>query len=200
VSLPLSGTGEVSAPVTVRTTDGVGSLTIGKGTLAHDKNGDPLDEVTVASVGAAGIPQAPPGTTIGFALDCGPAGATFDPPAALTYTLSEEEWGRIGDLASLRVMWYNPGTCEWQEVSATVDPATRTVTAQVSHFSIYALTWATASPAEATTGPVGTAPTDSETPSGPQQTPGDETPWTLIIAAGVLVVVGLAGWYLYKKR
>ena len=200
VSLPLSGTGEVSAPVTVRTTDGVGSLTIGKGTLAHDKNGDPLDEVTVASVGAAGIPQAPPGTTIGFALDCGPAGATFDPPAALTYTLSEEEWAKIVDLSTLRVMWYNPGTNEWQEVSATVDPATRTMTAQVSHFSLFALTWATASPAEATTGPVGTAPTDSETPSGPQQTPGDETPWTLIIAAGVLVVVGLAGWYLYKKR
>jgi len=202
VSLPLSGTGEVSAPVTVRTSDGVGSLTIGKGTLAHDKNGDPLDEVTVASVGAAGIPQAPPGTTIGFALDCGPAGATFDPPAALTYTLSEEEWGRIGDLASLRVMWYNPGTGEWQEVPATVDPATRTVTAQVSHFSIYALTWATASPAaETITVPSTAAPGGESSPEPGSQQPAREIPWTLIIAAGVLVVAGgLAGWYLYKKR
>jgi hypothetical protein len=202
VSLPLSGTGEVSAPVTVRTSDGVGSLTIGEGTLARDKNGNLLDEVTIARADAAGLPPTPTGTVTGFALECGPAGATFDPPAALTYTLSEEEWGRIGDLASLRVMWYNPGTGEWQEVPATVDPATRTVTAQVSHFSIYALTWATASPAaETITVPSTAAPGGESSPEPGSQQPAREIPWTLIIAAGVLVVAGgLAGWYLYKKR
>ncbi len=191
VSLTVSETGEVSETVTVRTGDGAGSVTIGEGTLARDENGDPLGEVTVASVEKAGIPQAPPGTTIGFALDCGPAGAAFDPPVILTYTLSEEEWEQIGDTATLQVMWYNPGTGEWQEVAATVDPATRAVTAQVSHFSIYALTWAAA------------APGGEETPagSGSQQPAGSETPWALI-AAGVLVVAAVlaAGWYFRKKE
>jgi len=201
VSLPLSATGEVSAPVTVRTGDGVGSLTIGEGTLARDEDGNPLGEVTITRADAAGLPPNPPGAAIGFALTCGPAGATFDPPVTLTYTLSGEEWERIGNPATLGVMWYNPGTNEWQEVPATVDPATRTVTAQVSHFSIYALTWAAASPAEATTGPVGTAPT-GETPSGPGSQPstGGETPWVLIAAGALVVVAVLAGWYLYKKR
>ena len=192
-SLPLSATGEVSESVTVGTGDGAGSLTVAGGTRARDKDGNPLGEVTVARSDAAGIPQAPPGTAIGFALDCGPAGATFDPPVTLTYALSVEEWAKIGS-ATPKVMWYNPGTGEWQEVPATVDAATRTVTAQVSHFSLFALTWAAAPPAEATTG---TAP--GETPSGPQQPTGGEIPWALI-AAGVLVIAVLAGWYLLRKR
>ncbi|MCK9306534.1 MAG: hypothetical protein M0P17_03285, partial [Methanoculleus sp.] len=177
-SLPLSETGEVSAPVTVETGDGAGSVTISEGTLARDENGDPLGEVTIERA-AAGLPSPPPGGAIGFALDCGPAGATFDPPVTLTYTLSEGEWEGIDDPATLRVMWYNPGTGEWQEVPATVDPATRTVTAQVSHFSLFALTWAAASPAEATTRAPATPTPGGETPSGPdsQQPTGGEIPW-----------------------
>ncbi|MFA5614468.1 MAG: LPXTG cell wall anchor domain-containing protein [Methanoculleus sp.] len=197
VSLPLSATGEVSEPVMIGTADGAGSLTIGEGTRARDADGNPLGEVTIARA-TAGLPPVPPGATIGFALDCGPAGATFDPPVTLTYTLSEEEWGRISDSTTLQVMWYNPGTGEWQEVPTTVDPVTRTVTAEVSHFSLFALTWAAAPPAEATTGPAGTAPGD--VPAGPEQSTGDEAPWALI-AAGVLVIAAvLAGWYLLRKR
>jgi len=196
-SLPLSATGEVSKPVTVGTADGAGSLTIGEGIHARDADGNPLGEVTIAHA-TAGLPPAPPGTTIGFALDCGPAGATFDPPATLTYTLSEEEWEKISDSATLQVMWYNSGTGKWQEVPTTVDPATRTVTAEVSHFSLFALTWAATPPAETTTGPTDTATGD--VPSGPEQPTGDETPWALI-AAGVLVVAAvLAGWYLFRRR
>ncbi len=200
-SLPLSETGEVSAPVTVRTGDGAGSLTVGEGTRARDKDGNPLGEVTIERADAAGLPPIPPGAAIGFALTCGPSGATFDPPATLTYTLSEEEWGRIGDPATLRVVWYNPGTGAWQEVPATVDPATRTVTAQVSHFSLFALTWAAAPPTGATTGPTGTAP--GETPSGPgsEQPAGGETPWALIAVGGLVAAGSLAaGWYFLRKR
>lgn len=200
-SLPLSATGEVSESVTIWTSDGVGSLTVGEGTHARDASGNPLGEVTIARADAAGLPPIPPGAAIGFALNCGPVGATFDPPVTITYMLSEEEWERISDPATLSVMWYNPGTGEWQEVPATVDPATRTVTAQVSHFSLFALAWAAASPVEATTGPTGAAP--GEIPSGPgsEQPAGGGTPWVLL-AAGILVVAGglAAGWYLLKKR
>ena len=189
MSLPLSETGEVSESVTVRTGDGVGSLTIGAGTHARDANGNPLGEVTIKH--AADLPPIPPGTAIGLALNCGPAGATFDPPVTLTYTLSEEEWAKISDPSTLQVMWYNPGTGEWQEVSATVDPATRTVTAQVSHFSLFALTWAAASPAEVATPAVTGAPGAAAA--------GDLPMAAIAIIAGTIVIIA-AGFLLFRRR
>ena len=198
-SLPTTPAGEVTASTTVRAADGTGTLQIPVGTTARAADGGPLGEVTVAR--AAEVPAAPPGTTVAIALTCSPAGATFDPPVSLTYTLSAEEWAKIGG-ATPKVMWYNPASKAWQEVPATVDPATQTVTAAVSHFSIYALAWTPTPPAETTTVPAATTPPDETRPDpGPQQPAGGETPWALI-AAGTLVVAGglAAGWYLGKKR
>ncbi len=192
-----------SAPVTVRTSNNVDSVTIGEGTLARDANGDPLNEVAVASVDAAGIPPVPPGTAIGFTLDCRPAGATFDPPVTLTYTLSEKEWEQIGDTATLQVMWYNPGTGEWQEVAAFVNAATRPVTAQVSHFSIYALTSSSATTptaAQTNTAPGTSAPAAQETgaaaPAGESPHPTVLFAWVVVLACALIGAV----YFLRKSR
>jgi hypothetical protein len=99
-------------------------------------------------------------------------------------------------------MWYNPGTGAWQEVPATVDPATRTVTARVSHFSLFALTWVDAPLAKATAAPAAATP-GGETPSGPgsQQPKDGEIPWALIAAGGLVAAGSLAaGWYFLRKR
>ncbi len=198
-SLPTTTAGEVTASTTVRTADGTGTLEIPAGTTARDAAGNPLGAVTVAR--AAEVPAVPPGTTVGIALDCGPAGAVFDPPVTLTYTLSTEEWAKIGGAAP-KVMWYNPASKVWQEVPATVDPATRTVTAKVSHFSVYALAWTPTPPAETTAVPAATtSPGETLPDPGPQQ-PVEETPWAFIAAGTLLVAGGLlaAGWYYRKKE
>jgi len=201
-ALPVSATGEVTELVTVVTADGVGSVTLGEGTLARDENGDPLGEVTVGSADPANAPAAPAGTTIGFALDCGPAGATFDPPATLTYTLSAEEWAGIADPSALKVMWYNPASGSWQEVPATVDAVTRTVTAQVSHFSLYALVWPSATmptAAQTNAAPGTSVPAGGET--GAAASAG-EPPYLLFLFAGVViagVVIG-AAYFLRRSR
>jgi len=204
VSLPLSATGEVSESVTVRTGDNVGSLTIGEGTRARDADGDPLGEVTIARADAAAVPPSPPGTALGFALTCGPAGATFDPPITLTYTLSEEEWEGVSDPTTLQVMWYNPGTGEWQEVPATVDPATRTVTAQVSHFSLFTLTWVAAPPAEtatpAVTGAPGTVPGAEVTKGEPGAAAAGDLPLAAIAMVAGTIVILAAGFLLLRRR
>lgn len=62
--------------------NGSGSLTIGKGTVARDGDGNPPGEVTIERADAAGLPPIPPGTAIR---------AAFDPPTTLTDTLSGEE-------------------------------------------------------------------------------------------------------------
>lgn len=193
-SLTTSTNGVVLEPVTVRTSDENGAVTIPEGTVALDGDGNPLGEVTCSEVAPAEIPPAPAGTTIAFALACGPAGATFNPPAVLTYTLSAEEWAQIDEGATPVVMWYNPESSEWQEIAATVDPATRTVTAEVDHFSIYALAWTV----PATTVAAGAEGTG--TPAGePAAEPGPALPlWALAVAA-VLIAAVVAFLVLRKK-
>ncbi|KAF5060572.1 hypothetical protein DSECCO2_324260 [anaerobic digester metagenome] len=191
--LTTSAAGVVLEPVTVTTEDKAGAVTISEGTVARDGDGNPLGEVTCAEAPPAEIPPAPPGTNIAIALVCGPTGATFDPPATLTYTLSSEEWAGIGEGATPKVMWYNPQSGEWQEIAATVDPATRTVTAQVDHFSIYALAWTV--PETVAAGAEGTA-TQADSPTGE---PGTALP-TWALALIIVLVVALAASLLMRRK
>ncbi|HOS67588.1 MAG TPA: hypothetical protein PLI54_06595, partial [Methanoculleus sp.] len=186
-SLATSASGEVLETVAVRTAGGTGTVTIPEGTTALDAGGNPLGEVTCREVAPAEVPAAPPGTTVAVALNCGPAGATFDPPVVLTYTLSAEEWAEIGS-ATPKVIWYNPGTGKWQEIPATVDPAARTITAEVAHFSIYALAWTVpATTAEA-------QQTGTPTPTG------GEPPWPLIGIGAVILIGAAIGGFVYLRK
>ncbi|HPK80799.1 MAG TPA: hypothetical protein PLL16_02915, partial [Methanoculleus sp.] len=188
-SLATSPAGVVLESVTVRTVDENCAVAIREKTTARDAAGNPLNEVTVART--ADVPAAPPGTTVAIALDCGPAGATFDPPALVTYTLSAEEWAKIDRGATPKVMWYNPGSGAWQDIPATVNLATRTVTVEVSHFSIYALVWTV--PEKGFAGAEGT----------PAGSPVGETGPAFPVPALVLVVVliaALAAFLVMRKK
>ncbi len=185
-SLTTSTAGVVLAPVTVKTGDETGAVTIPEGTTARDGAGNPLGEVTCSEVAPAEVPPAPPGTTVAIALSCGPAGATFDPPAVLTYTLSTEEWERVGDGAILSVMWYNPEAGGWQEIPAMVDPVTRTITAEVDHFSIYALAWTV----PATTVAAGAEGTGTPARESAAETGTALPVWALAVAAVLIAAVG----------
>jgi hypothetical protein len=199
-SLTTSTSGEVQASTTVRTSDGSGSVTVPAGTTARDRNGRPLGEVSVKTVDPATLPPLPAGNTLGISLTCGPDGATFDPPITLAFTLSSEEWASLDDPSVLHVVWYNPSTGSWEEVAAAVDPATRTVTARISHFSTYALAWpsvlkeVTASSGDA----VATATT--ATPLAETQTPGETLPWPIIGAGCLILLMAVVGVYAWKKR
>ncbi len=186
VSLATSAAGTVLETATVRTADEICAVTIPEGTTARDGNGNPLDTVTVTREDPVSAPAAPPGTTIAIVLNCDPAGATFDPPAVLTYTLSGEEWAKIG--VALKVIWYNPVSEAWQDVPATVDPVTRTITAEVSHFSIYALAW---------TIPGTTAVAEAQQTS---TSPGGEPPWPFIGIGMVILAGAMIGGFVYLKK
>ncbi|MFA7199001.1 MAG: PKD domain-containing protein, partial [Methanoculleus sp.] len=82
---------------------------------------------------------------------------------------------------------------EWQEIAATVDPATRTVTAQVDHFSIYALAWTV--PETVAAGAEGTA-TQADSPTGE---PGTALP-TWALALIIVLVVALAASLLMRRK
>jgi hypothetical protein len=190
-SAPLvtSPDGVVLDSVTVRSDDEKGTVMVPKGTTALDSAGNALSEVTCTKVATAEIPAIPPGTTVAVALSCGPAGATFDPPVLLSYTLSAEEWARFSEGATPKVMWYNSDTGKWEDVPATVNSSKQTVTAEISHFSIYALVWT--SPETATP-----APQDTSTPD---QEPGDAFP-TWVLAIVVVLIVAVVAFFVMKKK
>ena len=191
-SAPLvtSSDGVVLESVTVRTADGICAVLIQEGITALDKDQKPLSEVTSRTVAPADLPVAPPGVTVVTALECGPSGAMFNPPAVLTYTLSAEEWAKAGEGATAKVIWYNPETGEWQDIPATVNTATPTVTAEVSHFSIYALAWTAA---EAAT------PASVDTTPPADQEPGVTFPvWALVIV--IVLIAAVAAFLVMRKK
>ncbi len=189
--LSTSSTGVVLESVTVRTADGTCAVMIREGITARDGAGKPLGVVTAVGVVPADVPAAPRGVTVAVALDCGPAGASFDPPAILTYTLSADEWARIDRGATVKVIWHDPVTGEWQDVPSTVNPDARTVTAEVSYFSIYALAWTAA---EATATPVSV-----DTTPAPDQEPGAAFPvWVLVIV--IVLIAAVAAFLVMRKK
>ena len=111
-------------------------------------------------------------------------------PVVLTYNLSAEEWAKAGEGARAKVIWYNPETGEWQDIPSTVNVATRTVTAEVSHFSIYALAWTAA---EAAT------PASVDTTPPADQEPGVTFPvWALVIV--IVLIAAVAAFLVMRKK
>ena len=126
------------------------TLTIPKGTVGQTKAGDPLPEVRITRV----HPQAPPPDTsfIGLNYDLEPDGATFDPPIMVTFTYNPD-WIPSGlGPESLTMGYYDEDTKMWVMLDAkniTIDPATNTITAEISHFTVFSVMAFTA-PAEFT--------------------------------------------------
>lgn len=114
--------------------------------------------VSVRSVPPADLPAPGEGEApVGRALRCGPDGATFDPPIEVSFTLTPEEWKRYA-AGQFAVRLYNSATGAWESLATTVNPATRTVTAAVPHFTLVAVFAVPAEETVATTPPL-TEPT-----------------------------------------
>jgi parallel beta-helix repeat protein len=191
-----SSEGKVLRETTIASDDGIAELTLPQGTVALDGDGNAVTEITITAVDE--VPEAPEGAVFnfaGYAYECTPAGATFAPAITLTFTLSPEEWEALeGDLS---VRFYNTETGEWEDVPATYDPQAHTVTATVTHFTVFALfaegAAETAPAAETTTvaTPAETAE-PAETTAAPAETP--ESP--LVFAP----VLGLLAFLFFARR
>jgi len=143
--LPLGGTGLVEEIVRIGSPDGTASLTVAEGVRAVDAAGAPLHAVTLEALDPADMPAVPAAGAYafaGYACTLGPEGAVFSPPVALTFNLTEEQWDAVcngSEQTGLLVQWYNRSADAWEGIPTTVYPESRSVTAEVSHFSPYAL-------------------------------------------------------------
>jgi hypothetical protein len=115
------------------------TIDIPRNTVGKTKGGDPLPEVRITAVP---VPPDPPQDMgfIGLNYDLEPDGATFDPPISITFTYNPN-WIPAGlGPDSLTVGYYDTDTKQWVMLDAkdiTIDPATNTMTAKISHFTYY---------------------------------------------------------------
>jgi PKD repeat protein len=203
-SLDLNADGSVGTLTEIWDTGKNVYLQIDAGVIPLNASGGLLEEVTVNAITDDEVPPENHGSTFafaGYAYECLPANATFDPAIPITFVFSEEEWNAIG-ADEFVIGWYDDEAGAWEALPTVVDPITRTVGAETTHFSIFAL-FATADntpavqPAAAgTTGKPATgvqtpSPTDTIVPAASAQV-GGGFPWFWIIGAlmAILLVVG----------
>jgi len=137
--------------------DGLLSIHIEKGTVALGADGKRLDTLEVVIVDD---PPAPPedSSIVGLPYDFGPDGATFDPPMALTWQYDPDDLPEGVSEETLTLAYYDVGTGEWVELECVVDTETNTVTASISHFTVFALVGRVAVAPPVAPGPVAPVP------------------------------------------
>ncbi len=140
--LPEGPDGAVERTVIIRAGDMTGYLTIDAGVVARDASGILQENVSIVAVPVTALPSngqigaiEHPGAL--YAFNCTPDGVSFTPAITLTFTLSEEEWDAYGNRA--QTAWFNSTSGEWEVLAGVADAGNRTITIQISHFSIYAL-------------------------------------------------------------
>jgi len=156
----------------------------------------PSGSQQITAIQLASSPTPPADSVVIEAYAFGPDNTTFSPAASITITYNPASLPADVQESNLYLALLE--NANWAEVPSTVDTQAKTVTAQISHFSTYALlgrvTAAPESPA---------SPAASETPAAPATTPattpaaaGSEAPsgmsipvLAIIIAGGLLVIV-----------
>ncbi|MBP2145989.1 hypothetical protein J2129_001443 [Methanofollis sp. W23] len=192
-----AGAVTVNTTLTVTADDRTACLTVLEGTRVSSDTPDPLDAITITPLTAGDLPEIPADATFtfaGLAVECGPEGTAFDPPASLTFTVPAETWADL-DPDRLVVKWYDPAAGRWVDLETTVDPETMTITAEVSHFSTFALF--TEAPTAGNADLPGARVTDQ---TGKDASGGEGTDWTIPVIGIVLVLVVAAGAGLYLKK
>lgn len=132
----ISGTGVLYTDVTAPSADGLVQLTINKGTTALDKLGNPLSAIIMAEMTE---PPAPPANAnvIGLIYSFEPTGATFEPAASFTFTYDPADIP-AGVSEDDLVLAYWDGD-QWVMLPTTVNTAANTATAEIGHFTAFAL-------------------------------------------------------------
>jgi len=112
-------------------------LTIPKDTVGLRADGTPLSEITMVEVIEPPLPQ---GTTrVARIYDLEPDGATFEPPVTLTWKYDPVDIPENVREEDLVVAYYDAETGEWVELPSIVYVETNTITADVAHFTIFAI-------------------------------------------------------------
>ncbi len=135
-SLQVDSQGYTISSVELNSSDGRLSFSIASNTRMLDSRGIRLRSITMAEP-AASPPEPPPFNAIVLAYDLGPEGATFDPPITLTLSYDPAELPEGAVENNLAIAYWDGS--QWEFLETTVNAGENSVSAEVSHFSTFAL-------------------------------------------------------------
>jgi hypothetical protein len=139
----LNSEGEATTNVNLNSTDGLVTIGISAGTLALDAQGNPLGNIQIVTLST---PPPPPGyVLVGHAYDCLPDGATFQPAITLTFKYTEADIPEGVNEQDLVIAYWDGG--QWVSLTTTVSAAANTASAEVAHFTPFAILAGTGTPA-----------------------------------------------------
>jgi len=135
----ISTTGRILDTITVTSPDGKLTITIPANTIARDSSGNPLSSLTVDVDPDPPCPVPEDERIIGLAYSFGPDGATFNPPIEIVFTYEPDDLDEGVLEEELVIAFCDEDSREWIQVPAVVDEDNNTITAEISHFTTYAI-------------------------------------------------------------
>ena len=140
-SLKLNNDGSLMCSVQITSRDGSGDILLQEGTQVLGSNNHPVPMLNITRTESKDLPSVVSDENfryVGYAYHCLPDGTRFGDPVIISISLSEDDWSTInGD--DLIIRGFNSRESSWENQSTTIDANGRKITANVSHFSIFAL-------------------------------------------------------------
>ena len=131
----LDAEGRTTVEIILSSTDGLFTVMIPLGTSVLDAEGNLLDHIEVIVLST---PPPPPGyVLVGPAYDCLPDGAIFEPAIILTFTYDPADIPDGVSEEDLAVAYWDGD--KWVALPTTVDTAANTASAEVAHFTPFAI-------------------------------------------------------------
>ena len=198
--------GVVTQATTLQSTDGLATVTIDTGIVAHDAEGKPLSSITIRALPAENLPDASPGAFYSFAgraYELLPDGATFSPDISISFVIPDVQFGK-----GLIVKMFDHASGTWQDVPGSINPETGIITARTSHFCCFALFAETGTPESIPSGtPVpqppkanAPAPTAMSTFVGMILWVAELIQKNIVIFAGIIILAVAIFFYGRKRR
>jgi len=163
--------------VEITFSDIAAEIKIGQGATVLTAEGNPLQTMSVQPVAQ---PPAPLSDyrIIGLAYNFEPSGATFNPPATITLPYDPVLLPKNISQDDLAIAYYDAQSGNWVQLNCTVDTLSHHVTAQVSHFTMFAILGKAAQPGKS------------------------EFNWTLVgvVIGAVMIIIGVGGYFLVIHR
>ena len=145
--------GTLTAPSTIAsdTTAGFTSeLVIATGTTVLSETGVPVTQISVTPIDPDTVPAVTGAYSFsGLAVEYQPSGTKFTGGSAtVSFALTDAQWADAlnkvnNNIALMKIQNYDPVSKSWVDIPTTVDTVTHTVSATITHFSLYGLSYGT---------------------------------------------------------